>query len=196
MFKRFRNEWYSAQRRRISAATPSSDILFFDDFADGIYLDKYTNIDPAYPYSEDAANRRIKAAWGAQGLKTIKPLFIDFPICISYSFYTGGGGATDNCVDANIASLFYYSTGYGSTYNWFCSWDSAGCLYWAPGAGLWHTAQIYIDNGLQTLWIDGTKRKTRNIYDIFPITAFNINARSNDYLGGPFTVTRVSGVMT
>ncbi len=197
MFNRFRNTWYPAQRRRISLANPSQDVLFYDDFSDGIYLDKYILSNPSYPFTEDAVNKRIKAAWGAWDLWTIQQFYIDFPIYIKYQFYSGSGGATDTCVQAYNAvnTLFYYASAYGSQYNYFCSWDSSGKVNWAPSVA-WHTAELFFDNGLQTLWVDGTKRMTRNYYNIFPITQFSIIAHSNDYIGAPLIIQRASGVRT
>ena len=66
---------------------------------------------------------------------------------------------------------------------------------WAPTANAWHLVKFYLDEGIQTLWVDGVKRKTRNLVNIYPITYFMILARRYDYIGDHLAITRVSGVL-
>ena len=105
MIKRYREVEDPTRHRRSSAAQPSSDNLYYDDFVDGIYFDKYTLTgSPSYPYTE--ASRRINAAsYSAQGLQLIQPLIVDFPICVEYYLWSGGTTSSDYMVQAGSITI-------------------------------------------------------------------------------------------
>jgi hypothetical protein len=186
-------------RRRVNLCAEPIDVAFYDDFADGNYTDRWGLETPSYPMTETSGYVRQTTGTTVSGsqIRTIAPFYVDFPVKVEYSMYMdSGAGSHDGSVflSGPLFTLFSYSASYGSQYNLFCGWAVAAQYGYTPSAGTWHSFELYGDEGIQTLWIDGVKRHTRNFYGVFPLTNLSINLQF--YYVSAIKVSRVAAVRT
>lgn len=178
MYNRFRNDFQHARKRRSGLFEPNEQVLFYDDFLDGIYLNKYYT---AGSYTESAGQ-----IWGSGGeLYT----YAKFPYLDSWKLTLGMyiGTAGENFVNifdnGGFTSVFVYLT-YNLASTYFCDWVNP--LGWQPSV-INHIVEIYYTPGLQTLWVDDVKRSTKNLgIGYTREVGISMTARGTGRINGPF----------